>query len=116
MNSGGQHKDQIEAEEPAVAMGAGEDFAGGQAAANGVDDRDKVDRDREGENDRGTTLGDIENGIHRRRFHACFAVARFSPAIDKVGDSAFGQNSVQLMWVWQEWQPASPDTAPSRAC
>src|SRR4051812_18353203 len=109
-------KRKIKAEEPAVAVGSGEDFAGGEPAANGVDDGDKVNRHRKGENHRGAALRDIENGIHRRRLHACFAVARFRPAIDNVGDNAFGQNSVQLIWLWQEWQPASPDTAPSRSC
>ncbi len=32
-----------------------------------------------------------------------------------VGESRFGQRSVQLMWVWQLWQPASPATARSRS-
>ena len=32
-----------------------------------------------------------------------------------VGEICFGQRSVQLMCVWQEWQPASPATARSLA-
>ena len=38
-----------------------------------------------------------------------------SPAIDAVGESCFGQRSVQLWCVWQAWQPASPATAASRS-
>ena len=35
-------------------------------------------------------------------------MARFSPEIARVGESRFGQCSVQLIMVWQEWHPASP--------
>jgi len=31
--------------------------------------------------------------------------SRFSPAIAAVGESFFGQRSVQLTWLWQAWQP-----------
>jgi hypothetical protein len=46
---------------------------------------------------------------------AANAVARFSPAIDTVGASCFGQRSVQLWCVWQAWHSASPATAASRS-
>src|SRR3954469_22831643 len=96
-------------------MGARQDLARRQPAADGVDDGNEMHRHREGENDGRAALGDVETCVHRRPFHARAAVARFRPAIEKVGDSAFGQNSVQLMWLWQEWQPASPDTAARRS-
>ena len=106
------NEDQIEAEEPAIAMGARQNLACGQPAADGVDDRDEMNRDRETQGRLRCRAGpDIQNRVHRQRFHARAEVARFSPAIEKVGESAFGQNSVQLIWLWHEWQPASPDTA-----
>ena len=43
------------------------------------------------------------------------AISLFNPAMPAVGESFFGQCSVQLMCVWQEWQPASPATARSRS-
>ncbi len=56
----------------------------------------------------------------RRRAHssprsAARAVARFRPAIEAVGLSAFGQSVRQLSWLWQAWQPASPATARRRS-
>src|SRR5947209_7806937 len=102
MNGGSDNEGQIEVQEPAVAVGSGENFARGEAAADGVDDGDKRNADREDKNNRGAALCDVEDRVHRQRFHARAAVARFSPAIDSVGDSAFGQNSVQLIWLWQE--------------
>ena len=79
-----------------------QNFARSEAAANGVDDRDQMNRDRKRKDDCGGALGDIQSRGHRQRFHARAEVARFSPAIEKVGDSAFGQNSVQLIWLWHE--------------
>ena len=35
--------------------------------------------------------------------------------MERVGESSFGQSFVQLMSVWQEWQPASPATAARRS-
>ena len=35
--------------------------------------------------------------------------------MERVGERCFGQRSVQLTWVWQAWQPASPETARSRS-
>ena len=83
-------------------MGARQNLARGQSAPDGVYDRDEMNRDRKREDEGGAALSQIKNRGHRQRFHARAEVARFNPAIENVGDSAFGQNSVQLMWLWHE--------------
>src|ERR1700754_3161731 len=102
MNGRGHNEYQIEAEKPAVAMGAGQNLARGQPAADGVDDREQMNRDRESEDEGGAALREIKNRGHRRPFHARTEVARFRPAIENVGEITFGQNSVQLIWLWHE--------------
>ena len=83
-------------------MGARQNFAGSQPAPDGIDDRSQMNRNRKGKNQCGATLREIKNRVHRQRFHTRAAVARFNPAIENVGEIAFGQNSVQLIWLWHE--------------
>src|SRR3569623_2919993 len=108
------HERQIDSEKSAVAVGTRQNIARRQPAAHRIDDGVEVNRHRKGEYERGAALVEIENRIHRR-LQSLFEVARFKPSIENVGDRCLGQNSVQLMWLWQECQPASPETAVSRA-
>src|SRR5690606_12082450 len=81
--------------------------------------RGEMDDDAEGEHYGARALRDPEPGFdpraHSSPFIAALRTARLSPEIPAVGEMCFGQRSVQLRWVWQAWQPASPATARSRS-
>src|SRR5260221_2178598 len=114
-----QHEYRIEREPAGAAARAGEDCGRRETTAYRIDDGDQVHRDAKSQHRGARALRDPERGlgavIHSVPSTAAFATVRFRPAMAAVGERCFGQRSVQLMCVWQAWQPASPATACSRA-
>ena len=86
--------------------GAAENLASIQAGAHRVNNRSEMDRDGNGKHGGAGALRQQQprgpRPVHISPRNAARIVSRFSPAIDCVGDKFFGQNSVQLIWLWQE--------------
>src|SRR2546422_1294806 len=97
-----------------------EDLRSRESALHRVDDRDEVNDHAQREQRGARALRDPEQALgfraHSSPFRTEPRTALFRPEIPAVGARPIGQRSVQLMCVWQAWQPASPATARRRSC
>src|SRR5438034_7926762 len=118
MDRDSQDKDRVKDEPGNIAARSAEDLRGGKSALHRVDDRDEVNDHAQREQRGARALSDPEQALgfraHSSPFRTEPRTALLRPEIAAVGARPIGQRSVQLMCVWQAWQPASPATAPRR--
>src|SRR3989454_10166177 len=119
MDRNSQDEDRVKDEPGNIAARSAEDLRGRKSALHRVDDRDEVNDHAQREQRGARALRDPEQALgfraHSSPFRTEPRTALLRPEIAAVGDRPIGQRSVQLMWVWQAWQPASPATARRRS-